>query len=74
MGHHQDRQVAVKVLRVYSTSDFDKIINVGLYNVRSVSAAFVLITIHIEILQGSHDVENASPPKRVTATGGDDEQ
>jgi hypothetical protein len=29
MGKHQGLQVAVKVLRVYSTSDFDKLINVG---------------------------------------------
>ena len=28
-GEHQDRKVAVKVLRVYSISDFDKIISVG---------------------------------------------
>ena len=29
MGEHHGRKVAVKVLRVYSTSDLDKIINVG---------------------------------------------
>lgn len=29
LGEHQGLQVAVKVLRVYSTSDFNKIINVG---------------------------------------------
>ena len=28
-GQHQDYSVAVKVLRVYSTSDFEKIKNVG---------------------------------------------
>ena len=34
MGEHQGLQVAVKVLRVYSTSDFDKIINAGyLYSI-----------------------------------------
>ena len=33
-GEHQGLQVAVKVLRVYSTSDFNKIINVGcLFNI-----------------------------------------
>ena len=29
MGEHQGRKVAVKVLRVYSTSDLDKITNVS---------------------------------------------
>ena len=34
MGEYQGLQVAVKVLRVYSTSDFNKIINVGcLYSI-----------------------------------------
>jgi hypothetical protein len=28
-GEHQGRSVAVKVLRIYSTSDFDKITRVG---------------------------------------------
>jgi hypothetical protein len=31
-GEHQGRSVAVKVLRVYSTSDFDKITSVGPYS------------------------------------------
>jgi len=31
-GEHQGRPVAVKVLRVYSTSDFDKIARVGSYS------------------------------------------
>jgi hypothetical protein len=31
-GEHQGRSVAVKVLRIYSTSDFDKITRVGPYS------------------------------------------
>ena len=31
MGEHQGRKVAVKVLRVYSTSDLNKVTSVGHY-------------------------------------------
>ena len=45
MGEHQGLQVAVKVLRVYSTSDFNKIINVGcLHSIPNIPTR--LTTIH----------------------------
>ena len=41
MGAHQGRKVAVKVLKVYSTSDFNKITSVS-YHPRLAETASVL--------------------------------
>ena len=74
MGDHQGRWVAAKVLRVYSTSDFDKIRRVcRLYIISSVQIG-QLITTHPEILQRSDEVEGPQSSERVAATGGDDGQ
>jgi len=71
-GEHQGRPVAAKVLRVYSTSDFDKIRRVGcLYSISNVLIGELTVN-HVEILQGSNGVENTSPSKRVTTAGSDD--
>ena len=71
MGEHQGRQVAVKVLKVYLTSDFDKVRSVG--RLRGILTVCVgkLTMIHAEVLQGSHDVENPSPSECITATWSD---
>jgi len=74
MGEHQGHKVAVKVLRVYSTSDFKKITSVShrpmlgksLYR-RSDDPCD-----RIDILQGSYNMEDPSPSKRGPAVRGDD--
>jgi len=74
MGVHQGHPVAAKVLRVYSTSDLDKVTRVGsLYNVPHVRAGKLTVT-HAEVLQGSCDVEKPPSSKRVTTAGSDDGQ
>ena len=72
-GQHQGYSVAVKVLRVYSTSNFEKIKNVGLgccavFHVGELTLACV------EVLQGSHDVENAAPSECAAAIGSNDDR
>ena len=72
IGDYQGRQVAAKVLRVYSTSDFDEITRVGRLCGVLNNTVGKLTVIHVEVLQGSHDVENPSPSERVTTTRSDD--
>jgi len=74
VGDHGGRQVAVKVLRVYSTSDFKKITSVGcLHSILNIRAGKLTAT-HVGVLQGSHDMENPSPSKCVATLGSHDEQ
>ena len=70
MGEYQGRQVAVKVLKVYLTSDFDKIANVGRSR-RRARSRWEADPYHVEVLQGSYDVEDPSPSKCVTTAGSD---
>jgi hypothetical protein len=70
-GQHLGRDVAAKGLRVYEMDDFDRI--------RKVGSPMLFLFIHplspscTEVLQGSHNVEDASPSKRVaTARRNDD--
>ena len=70
-GKYRDRDVAIKVLRTYSTSDLQKIIGVG-YRLRSPSACRCTNNTHAEVLQGSYDMENPAPPERVAADRSDD--
>ena len=73
MGDHQGCQVAVKVLRVYLTSDFEKITKVGCsYSVLDTCASELTVT-HVEVLQGSYDMEKPLPSECVATPGGDDE-
>ena len=73
MGKYKGRQVAVKVLKVYSTSDFGKITNVGcLCAILNIPIAKLTVT-HVEVLQGSHDMENPSPSEYITTAGSDNE-
>lgn len=74
MGDHRGLRVAVKVLRVYLTTDFAK--------VRMVRCVFVAPSIHVctltltrvEVLQGGHHLGNSSPSERVTTARSDDER
>ena len=58
-GEHGGREVAVKVLRTYSNSDFKKIVGVS-SQMRFLLHANPLTECHTEVLQGGCDVEN--PP------------
>ena len=73
MGEYQGTKVAVKVLRVSESSDFDKITSVGRCPRHSDSVGGVNSDC-IEILQGGHDVEKSPPSKRAPIVGSDDEQ
>ena len=72
MGQHNGREVAVKVLRVYLTSDFEQIRKVG----RSLLALCIdeLTLSHTEVLQGGHDVERPPPSECIATTGSDDDR
>ena len=63
------REVAVKVIRTYSTSDLQKIIGVGrwAYSLSTVNS----LTELVEVLQGGSDVEIPSASECPTANGGD---
>ena len=58
-GEHCGRDVAVKVIRTYSNSDLQKIIGVGRW-LCFLCASLCPNSAHVEVLQGSCDVEN--PP------------
>ena len=70
-GDHQGRQVAVKVLRVYSTNDFEKITSVGSRSL-SLRRTRQLILPVPEVLQRGCNLEDSSPSKRATLVGGND--
>ena len=70
-GEYQGRPVAAKVPRVYSTSDFYKIRKVGwLHAILNIRVNKQTVT-HVEVLQGSNDVENTSPSERDATARGD---
>ena len=74
MGEHQGCTVAVKVLKVYSTSDFNKITNVG-HHPRFAKSAYRRADDHCDragVLQGSHYVEEPLPSKCAPTVGRDD--
>ena len=73
MGEHQGRRVAVKVLKVYSTSAFDKVTKVGyLCGILNVCIGKLTMA-RADVLQGSHDMENPSPSECATLARSDDE-
>lgn len=55
-GEYGGQDVAVKVIRIYSQSELQRVINVGLRPC-PITAHSVLIASYVEILQGSRDVE-----------------
>ena len=70
-GKHNGRHVAVLVLRIYSTSDFVKITNVGSHSLLKRTYDPLILTV-VEVLQGGRDVERSPSSERVTAVGSDD--
>jgi len=70
-GEHQGCHVAAKVLRVNSTSHFDKITSVGVPTVCRKACVNKLTPAHIEVLQGSFDVESSLPSERTATVGSD---
>jgi len=77
MGKHQGCEVAVKVLRVYSAGDLDKIISVS-HHPRLAKSSHRRADdhcdhcAHTDVLQGSCHMEDPPPSKRAPSTGGDD--
>ena len=74
MGEHQGRKVAVKVLKVYSTSDFNKITSVG-HHRRFVKSAYRRADDRCDrtdVLQGSHNMEESLPSKCAPTVWSDD--
>ena len=68
-GEHRGREVAAEALRVYRTSDFERI--------RKVGGAPLIVSsnepvFHTVVLQGGGDVEDASSPECVTTVRRDD--
>ena len=73
MGEHQGRNVAVKVLKVYSTSDFNRITSVG-YCPRLAKTVYRRadgICDRPDILQGGCNMEEPLPSKCTPAVGSD---
>jgi len=74
MGEHRGCKVAVKVLRVYSTSDFNKIISVS--HRPRLGKSFYRRSDdrcdRTDVLQGSCNMEGPLPSKCTSAVGSDD--
>ena len=75
-GESRGSAVAVKVLRIYTTSDLDKIRRVGHYPILSNSIHHDGSTDYNYpgVLQGSPMVEKPPPSKCASIVGGDDER
>jgi len=73
MGEYQGRKVAVKVLKVYSTSDFNKITGVSHHPrvAKSVHRRADDRRDRADVLQGSRDMEGPSPSKCAPTVGSD---
>ena len=74
MGEHRGRKVAVKVLKVYLTSDFNKITSVS-HHLRVAESVYRRIDDHrdcADVLQGGCDMEDPSPSECAPAVGSDD--
>ena len=67
---YDGKEVAAKVLKVYSTSDFEQIRKVG-YSQHFVGIDKLTMS-WVEVLQGGYDVEGPSPPERIAAARCDD--
>ena len=64
-GEYKGHEVAAKALRVYKISDIKQTRRVR--GLSLVMFSTKLKVSHAVVLQGGHDVEDASPPKCVTA-------
>ena len=72
-GEHCGRDVAVKVIRTYSNSDLQKIIGVS-RELRIMPSFRVseYLQHHVEVLQGSRNVENSPASQYFATDRGDD--
>ena len=68
---YDGKEVAVKVLKVYQTSNFEQIRRVGCSRPVCING---LTISRIEILQGGYDVERPSSSKRVATAWSDDDR
>ena len=74
-GRHQGRDVAAKVLRVYSKDGFGKAKRVGcLRYSKFVTRTDEPAMAWTEVLQGGRDMEDPSSSERATAVGRDDDR
>ena len=69
-GSHEGKDVAAKVLRLYTTSDFERARNVG--NTQPFVLVKKLITLYAAVLQGGRDMEHTPPSERVAIGRRDD--
>ena len=69
-AQYDGKEVAVKILRVYLTSNFEKIRKVGCSRRVRVDE---LTASRIEVLQGGYDLEGPSSPERVATARCDDD-
>ena len=72
-GEHQGCPVAVKVLWFCEKDELSKIVKVGSHS-PSKNAVDPLTLTTVEVLQGGHNVEIPSPPKRAATAGSYDGQ
>ena len=71
MGEYQGGKVAVKVLRIYTTSNLDKITSVG-HSLKLPNGVYQADDCDlVEVLQGGNDVEKSSPSERAPTVGSD---
>ena len=68
---YNGQEVAAKAMRVYQTSDFEKIRKVGCPQLVYIDE---LTTSRTEVLQGGHDMEGPSSSERVAAVRCDDDR
>jgi hypothetical protein len=70
-GQYDGREVAVKVLKVYRTSNFEKIRKVDPLRLSRAPANLPRFP---DVLQGGRNMEDPSSSKCVTTVGGDDDR
>jgi len=71
-GEHEGQEVAAKVLRAYKTSDLEEIRKVR--GAQFVVPTNKLTVPHAAVLQGGHDMEDASSSERVAVIRRDDDR
>ena len=73
-SEYRGREVAVKVLRISTTSDLQKVTHVSRRR-RSVGVLVDILTVvRVGILQGIHHVESSSSSERAAAAGSDNDR
>ena len=69
-GSHEGKDIAAKVLRLYTTSDFERMRKVG--DTQPFVLTKKLIMLYAAVLQGGHDMEH-TPSSKLAAVGGCDD-